>query len=138
MIQRLHEPDIYSTFGVCPFAGLRRYLFARQHAVGPEPRHGHFRRQHLACSAQADINAGRGSKTTTIFTPPPRVYDNYGNVTRSPNVPSAGAGIATLAPIPQVPAGNIDLMAPLGTIDAQSDALPASDPGRTAPSIWPN
>jgi Filamentous haemagglutinin family outer membrane protein len=72
----------------------------------------------LACSATGDINAGRGSKTTVVFTPPKRVYDNYGNITLSPTVPSSGAGIATLNPIPQVPAGNIDLIAPLGTIDA--------------------
>jgi Filamentous haemagglutinin family outer membrane protein len=72
----------------------------------------------LAWSPTGNINAGRGSKTTTIFTPPRRVYDNYGNVTISPTVPSAGAGIATLNPIPQVPPGNIDLIAPLGTIDA--------------------
>ncbi|MGY3583556.1 filamentous hemagglutinin family protein [Bradyrhizobium sp. USDA 4341] len=72
----------------------------------------------LAWSAAGDINAGRGSKTTTIFTPPKRTYDNYGAVTLSPTVPSTGAGIATLNPIPEVPPGNIDLIAPLGTIDA--------------------
>jgi hypothetical protein len=33
-------------------------------------------------------------------------------------VPSTGAGIATLAPIAEVPAGDVDLLAPLGTIDA--------------------
>jgi hypothetical protein len=33
-------------------------------------------------------------------------------------VPSTGAGIATLAPLPEVPPGDIDLIAPLGTIDA--------------------
>ncbi len=69
-------------------------------------------------SAEGDINAGRGSKTTTLFTPPRRVYDNYGNVSLSPQVPSSGAGIATLNPIPEVPAGDIDLIAPLGTVDA--------------------
>ncbi|WP_342750872.1 filamentous hemagglutinin family protein [Termitidicoccus mucosus] len=68
-------------------------------------------------SAEGDINAGRGSKTTIVYTPPKRVYDNYGNVTLSPTVPSSGAGIATLAPIPEVPAGDVDLIAPLGTID---------------------
>ena len=36
----------------------------------------------------------------------------------SPNAPSSGAGIATLAPIAEVPAGDVDLYAPLGTIDA--------------------
>ena len=53
-----------------------------------------------------------------MYTPPRRVYDNWGNVTLSPTVPSTGAGIATLAPIAEVPPGDIDLLAPLGTIDA--------------------
>ncbi len=69
-------------------------------------------------SAQGDINAGRGSKTTIDYTPLQRIYDNYGDVFLSPTVPSSGAGIATLNPIPSVPAGNIDLVAPLGTVDA--------------------
>ncbi|NBF02221.1 filamentous hemagglutinin N-terminal domain-containing protein [Pseudomonas sp. Fl5BN2] len=72
----------------------------------------------MGWSAQGDINAGRGSKTTVVYTPPKRVYDNWGNVSLSPSVPSTGAGIATLNPIPEVPAGDIDLIAPLGTIDA--------------------
>ncbi|RQO63792.1 filamentous hemagglutinin [Variovorax sp. KBW07] len=69
-------------------------------------------------SAEGDINAGRGSKTTVVYTPPKREYDMLGNVKLSPNVPSTGAGIATLAPIAEVPAGDVDLIAPLGTIDA--------------------
>ncbi|VFR94773.1 Filamentous haemagglutinin family outer membrane protein associated with VreARI signalling system [plant metagenome] len=72
----------------------------------------------LAWSSQGDINAGRGAKTTVVYTPPRRVYDSVGNVTLAPTVPSTGAGIATLAPIAEVPAGDVDLLAPLGTIDA--------------------
>ncbi|WP_296791069.1 filamentous haemagglutinin family protein [Variovorax sp.] len=72
----------------------------------------------LAWSAEGDINAGRGSKTTVVFTPPRQVYDGVGNMKISPEVPSTGAGIATLAPLPEVPPGDIDLIAPLGTIDA--------------------
>ncbi|MGT2505775.1 filamentous haemagglutinin family protein [Cupriavidus basilensis] len=72
----------------------------------------------MGWSAEGDINAGRGSKTTVVYTPPKRVYDRWGNVTLSSDVPGTGAGIATLAPIPEVPAGDIDLIAPLGTIDA--------------------
>ncbi|WP_116522578.1 filamentous haemagglutinin family protein [Achromobacter insuavis] len=71
-----------------------------------------------AWSAEGDINAGRGAKTTVIYTPPKRVYDALGNVTLAPTAPSTGAGIATLAPIAEVPAGDVDLIAPLGTIDA--------------------
>ena len=69
-------------------------------------------------STQGNINAGRGSKTTIDYTPLQRVYDNYGNVFLSPTAPSSGAGIATLNPIPSVPAGKINLVAPFGTIDA--------------------
>lgn len=72
----------------------------------------------LGWSEEGDINAGRGAKTTVLFTPPLRTYDNYGNVRLAPQVPSSGAGIATLNPIPEVEAGDIDLVAPLGTIDA--------------------
>ncbi|MCU1761408.1 filamentous hemagglutinin family protein [Pseudomonas sp. 14P_8.1_Bac3] len=72
----------------------------------------------IGWSAEGDINAGRGSKTTVVFTPPRRVYDTWGNVTLAPVVPSTGAGIATLNPIAEVPPGDIDLIAPLGTIDA--------------------
>ncbi|QUS40535.1 hypothetical protein RPMA_18120 [Tardiphaga alba] len=72
----------------------------------------------LAWTATGDINAGRGAKTTVLYTPPKRTTDMYGNVTLSPVVPSSGAGIATLNPIPEVPAGDIDLIAPMGTIDA--------------------
>ncbi|MGO4712938.1 filamentous haemagglutinin family protein [Bradyrhizobium sp. 2TAF24] len=72
----------------------------------------------IAWSATGDINAGRGSKTTTVYTPPKRVYDKYGRAVLSPQVPSSGAGVATLNPIPEVSPGDIDLIAPLGTIDA--------------------
>ncbi|MGO4685639.1 filamentous haemagglutinin family protein [Hyphomicrobium sp. 2TAF46] len=80
----------------------------------------------LAWSAEGDINAGRGSKTTVLYTPPKRVTDNYGNVTLSPQAPSSGAGIAILSPIPGIAAGNIDLIAPLGTIDAGEAGIRSS------------
>src|SRR5262249_18855251 len=69
-------------------------------------------------SATGDINSGRGAKTSVVFTPPRVTYDDYGNLALAPTVPSTGAGIATLAPIPEVPPGDIDLIAPLGTVDA--------------------
>lgn len=72
----------------------------------------------LGWSEEGDINAGRGAKTTVLFTPPLRTYDDYGNVRLAPQVPSSGAGIATLNPIAEVAPGDIDLIAPLGTIDA--------------------
>ena len=72
----------------------------------------------LAWSEQGDINAGRGSRTTLLYTPPRRLYDNWGNVSLSPQAPVSGAGIATLNPIAEIAPGDVDLIAPLGTIDA--------------------
>ncbi|WP_312308943.1 filamentous haemagglutinin family protein [Stenotrophomonas indicatrix] len=72
----------------------------------------------LAWSEQGDINAGRGSQTTLLYTPPRRVYDTWGNVILAPQAPASGAGIATLNPIAEVAPGDVDLIAPLGTIDA--------------------
>ncbi|WP_342710701.1 filamentous hemagglutinin family protein [Bradyrhizobium sp. B124] len=77
-------------------------------------------------AAEGDINAGRGAKTTVIYTPPKRTYDNYGNITISPVTPSSGAGIATLQPIPEVARGTVDLIAPLGTVDAGEAGIRAS------------
>lgn len=90
----------------------------------------------LAWSDTGDINAGRGSKTTVVFTPPRLVYDNYGNISLAPVAPSTGAGIATLNPIPEVPSGDIDLIAPQGTIDAGEAGIRFSgDLNIVAPNI---
>ena len=69
-------------------------------------------------SATGDINAGRGSKTTQLVSTPLIQYDAFGRVTLTPGIPTSGAGIATLAPIPGTPQGDVDLIAPLGVIDA--------------------
>ncbi|MEY1660670.1 filamentous haemagglutinin family protein [Isoalcanivorax beigongshangi] len=71
-----------------------------------------------AWSELGDINAGRGAQGTQLFTPPRRLYDQWGNVLLAPNAPSSGAGIATLSPVPGTEPGDVDLIAPLGTIDA--------------------
>ncbi len=69
-------------------------------------------------SATGDINAGIGARTTVVFNPPVISYDNTGGLVNSPAVPTSGSGIATNQPLPSVPLGNIDLTAPVGTIDA--------------------
>ncbi len=71
----------------------------------------------IAWSNQGDINAGRGAKTTIGYTPAKRVQDDYGTVTLSPNAPTSGAGISARSAIPGIPSGDIDLIAPQGTID---------------------
>ena len=77
-------------------------------------------------SQNGDINAGKGSKGTVIFAPIGLSYDEFANSTLSPTVPSSGAGIGTLAPIPDVPPGNVNLVAPNGTIDLGEAGLRAS------------
>ena len=72
----------------------------------------------LIWSSDGDINAGIGAKTTQVYDPPVLVYDALGDVTDTPPAVTTGAGIATLQPLPDVPAGDISLIAPQGTIDA--------------------
>jgi filamentous hemagglutinin family protein len=72
----------------------------------------------LIWSTNGDINAGKGKQTSIITSPPSILYDAYGNVTKTPDTPQTGAGIATLIGVPGVPPGNVDLFAPHGTVDA--------------------
>jgi hypothetical protein len=69
-------------------------------------------------SEGGDINAGRGSRTTQLVSTASITYDAFGRVTLTPGIPTSGAGIATLAPVPGTPAGDVDLIAPQGVIDA--------------------
>lgn len=69
-------------------------------------------------SSEGDINAGIGAKTTVVYNPPVLVYDNEGDITETPPADTSGAGIATLQPLPDIPAGDVNLIAPGGTIDA--------------------
>jgi hypothetical protein len=77
-------------------------------------------------SSDGEINAGRGSKTTALTPPPQITYDLYGNIFLSPTVPSSGAGIGALAPIAGIPAGDVNLIAPVGTVDAGEAGVRAS------------
>ena len=77
-------------------------------------------------SSDGEINAGRGSSSTVLAPPLSVSYDQFGTAELSPTVPSSGAGIGTLAPIPSVPAGNLNLIAPFGTIDAGEAGIRAS------------
>ncbi len=86
-------------------------------------------------SATGDINAGIGAKGTVIFAPSGIVYDNYSDIVLAPTVPSSGAGIGTLVPIPNVPPGNVNLIAPLGTIDAGEAGIRASDNANLAARV---
>jgi len=89
-------------------------------------------------SATGDINAGIGAKGTVIFAPPGIVYDEFADIFLSPTVPSSGAGIGTLAPIPDVPPGDVNLVAPEGTIDAGEAGIRASGNANLAARVIVN
>jgi filamentous hemagglutinin family protein len=89
-------------------------------------------------SATGDVNAGIGAKGTVIFAPPGIVYDEFADILLSPTVPSSGAGIGTLDPIPDVPPGNVDLVAPEGTIDAGEAGIRASGNANLAARVIVN
>jgi filamentous hemagglutinin family protein len=69
-------------------------------------------------SQTGDINAGIGAKSISVAPPVNISYTPFADVIVSPSVPTEGAGIATLAPVPSVPPGDVDLVAPLGVVDA--------------------
>ncbi len=89
-------------------------------------------------SAEGDINAGRGAKTTQVFSPEAIAYDNFASVILSPTVPTTGAGIATLAPIPGIAPGDVDLVAPLGAIDAGEAGIRVSGNANLAALVIEN
>jgi filamentous hemagglutinin family protein len=69
-------------------------------------------------SSNADLNAGEGAKTSADF-PPIAVtvsQDLFDTLNKDANV--TGAGIAAFEPAPGVPAPNVYLIAPRGTVDA--------------------
>ncbi len=77
-------------------------------------------------SADGNINAGIGARTTVTYDPPLISYDDTGGIVETPAVPTSGAGIATNNPLPGIAAGNIDLTAPLGVIDAGEAGIRAT------------
>ncbi len=69
-------------------------------------------------STLGNIDAGNGAKTS-ISAPPPTVQvDANGNVTLNFGAAIAGSGIRTIQSDPEVPAGNVSLIAPVGFVDA--------------------
>jgi len=69
-------------------------------------------------SSNGDINAGKGSTSSADITPPEYVCDVNHYCTLDVKGEVTGAGIATLQSIPGATAGNINLLAPRGTVDA--------------------
>jgi hypothetical protein len=63
----------------------------------------------LMFSGNGDLNAGKGTVTSLVTSPPQFTIDAYGNVTKSPVMPATGTGVATLIGVPGVLPGDVDL-----------------------------
>ncbi|MEW6435567.1 MAG: filamentous hemagglutinin family protein [Pseudomonadota bacterium] len=77
-------------------------------------------------SSNGDINAGEGAKTTSDVPPPEFKMDPDAYFLVNPASEVTGAGIATLQTIPGAPRGNVDLIAPRGTVDAGAAGIRVS------------
>lgn len=69
-------------------------------------------------SSNADINAGKGAKTSSIVPPPSYLCDPDHFCLVDSRSQVSGAGIGVLQTKPGVPTGNANLIAPHGTVDA--------------------
>ncbi|MGH8780555.1 filamentous haemagglutinin family protein [Paraburkholderia sp.] len=69
-------------------------------------------------SSNGDINAGKGSKSIADVPPPEYLCDRDHYCTVDARGEVTGAGIATLQTIPGAAVGNVNLIAPRGTVDA--------------------
>ena len=80
----------------------------------------------LIWSNEGSIDAGQGAKTS-VSAPAPRVLvDPSGKVTLDFSGAVAGSGIRTIQVSPDVPPGNVDLIAPVGTVNAGDAGIGAS------------
>jgi filamentous hemagglutinin family protein len=77
-------------------------------------------------SSNGDINAGKGSTSAADIPPPEYVCDANHYCTFDAKGEVTGAGIATLQTIPGAPPGNINLLAPRGTVDAGAAGIRVS------------
>jgi filamentous hemagglutinin family protein len=69
-------------------------------------------------STTGNIDAGRGAKASVSAPPPVVEVDVAGNITLDFAGAVAGSGIRTIITTPNEPAGNVDLIAPVGFVNA--------------------
>ncbi len=81
----------------------------------------------LLWSSEADIDAGKGKRTVTTIPPPIIKTDSNGNVTVELQGVATGSGIGALAGQPGVVAGDVDLIAPKGAVNAGEAGIRASN-----------
>ena len=80
----------------------------------------------LLWSSEGDIDAGKGKKTATAVPPPIVKVDAQGNVTQELQGAASGSGIGALSS-GRVAAGDIDLIAPRGTVNAGDAGIRAGN-----------
>jgi hypothetical protein len=80
----------------------------------------------LIWSQQGSIDAGNGAKSSLSLPPPTVAYDANGNPYLSFNAAVAGSGIRTIQTAITEPAGNVDLIAPIGTVNAGDAGIGAA------------
>ena len=77
-------------------------------------------------SSEGDIDAGKGKKTATAVPPPVIKVDSAGNVTLELQAAASGSGIGALS-TGDIPAGDVDLIAPKGTVNAGDAGIRAGN-----------
>jgi hypothetical protein len=80
----------------------------------------------LLWSSEGDIDAGKGKKTAVAVPPPLILVDSKGNVTQVLQGATTGSGIGALQPSGGT-AGDVDLVAPKGTVNAGDAGIRAGN-----------
>jgi filamentous hemagglutinin family protein len=80
----------------------------------------------LIWSEQGSIDAGNGAKSSLSLPPPTYTVDKAGNVQIVFNAAVAGSGIRTIQTSASEPAGNVDLIAPEGSVNAGDAGIGAA------------
>jgi filamentous hemagglutinin family protein len=80
----------------------------------------------LLWSSEGGIDAGKGKKTASAVPPPVIKVDAQGNVTQVLQGAATGSGIGALA-VAGVTAGDVDLIAPKGTVNAGDAGIRAGN-----------
>ncbi len=80
----------------------------------------------LIWSNEGSIDAGNGAKSSLSVPPPVVQIDSMGNITLNFGASLAGSGIRTIQTDPSTPAGNVDLDAPVGTVNAGDAGIGAA------------
>jgi len=80
----------------------------------------------LIWSDEGNIDAGKGAKTSVSAPPPQISVAANGTITETFYGAVAGSGIRTIQSLPGVPPGNVNLIAPEGTVNAGDAGIGAS------------